>query len=75
VTDLRSARSRYDLQGRRESAAFEYGASWLGDRARFAQGLPKTQGYGPEMMGRSSRSMTMAISSRFVAIGIAVSHR
>ena len=22
---------RYDLQGRRESAVFEYGASWLGD--------------------------------------------
>ena len=29
---------RYDLQGRRESAVFEYGASWLGDPARFALG-------------------------------------
>jgi len=29
---------RYDLQGRRESAAFEYGAGWLGAPARFALG-------------------------------------
>ena len=29
---------RYDLQGRRESAAFEYSAVWLGDAARFALG-------------------------------------
>ena len=29
---------RYDLQGRRESAVFEYGTSWLGDPARFALG-------------------------------------
>src|ERR1700722_2865826 len=29
-------RLRYDLQGRRENAAFEYGAGWLGDPARFA---------------------------------------
>src|ERR1700677_5071512 len=29
---------RYDLQGRRENAAFEYAAAWLGDRARFALG-------------------------------------
>ena len=29
---------RYDLQGRRESAVFEYGASWLGAPARFALG-------------------------------------
>ena len=34
---------RYDLQGRRENAAFEYGAGWLGDSARFALGLPKTR--------------------------------
>ena len=27
--------SRYDLQGRRENAAFEYAAGWLGERARF----------------------------------------
>jgi serine/threonine-protein kinase HipA len=27
---------RYDLQGRRESAAFEYGAGWLGDPERGA---------------------------------------
>ena len=29
---------RYDLQGHRESAAFEYGADWLGDAARFSLG-------------------------------------
>ncbi|HEY5049083.1 MAG TPA: type II toxin-antitoxin system HipA family toxin [Rhizomicrobium sp.] len=29
---------RYDLQGRRENAAFEYSAEWLGDRNRFALG-------------------------------------
>ena len=29
---------RYDLQGRRESAAFEYDAGWFGDPARFALG-------------------------------------
>ena len=29
---------RYDLQGRRESAAFEYGAGWLGEPAHFALG-------------------------------------
>src|SRR5436190_3200982 len=27
---------RYDLQGRRENAVFEYSAGWLGDSARFA---------------------------------------
>jgi serine/threonine-protein kinase HipA len=27
---------RYDLQGRRENAAFEYAAGWLGDPARFS---------------------------------------
>ena len=26
---------RYDLQGRRENAAFEYAAGWLGEHARF----------------------------------------
>jgi hypothetical protein len=29
---------RYDLQGRRENAAFAYSAGWLGDGARFALG-------------------------------------
>ena len=29
---------RYDLQGHRENAAFEYSASWLADPARFALG-------------------------------------
>jgi serine/threonine-protein kinase HipA len=29
---------RYDLQGRRENAAFEYSAGWLGDGAHFALG-------------------------------------
>ena len=29
---------RYDLQGRRESAAFEYDAGWLGDPAHFTLG-------------------------------------
>ena len=29
---------RYDLQGRRENAAFEYSAGWLGDETHFALG-------------------------------------
>jgi serine/threonine-protein kinase HipA len=37
---------RYDLQGHRESAAFEYSAVWLGDAGRFAlgPGLPLQPG-------------------------------
>lgn len=37
---------RYDLQGHRENAAFEYGAEWLGDPVRFALGptLPLLRG-------------------------------
>ena len=39
---------RYDLQGRRESAAFEYGAAWLGDPARFALGPTLPLQVGPQ---------------------------
>jgi serine/threonine-protein kinase HipA len=37
---------RYDLQGRRENAAFEYSGAWLGDPERFALGptLPLQSG-------------------------------
>ena len=34
--ELKVGTLRYDLQGRRENAAFEYGAGWLGDPARFS---------------------------------------
>jgi serine/threonine-protein kinase HipA len=39
---------RYDLQGRRENAAFEYGAGWLGDPAHFALGLTLSLQAGPQ---------------------------
>jgi serine/threonine-protein kinase HipA len=39
---------RYDLQGRRENAAFEYGAGWLGDPARFALGTALPLQTGPQ---------------------------
>jgi serine/threonine-protein kinase HipA len=39
---------RYDLQGRRENAAFEYGAGWLGDPARFALGPTLPLQAGPQ---------------------------
>jgi serine/threonine-protein kinase HipA len=44
---------RYDLQGRRESAAFEYGAGWLGDPARFALGPPLPLQAGPQFHRKS----------------------
>jgi serine/threonine-protein kinase HipA len=44
---------RYDLQGRRESAAFEYGAGWLGDPARFALGPTLPIQAGPQFHRKS----------------------
>ncbi len=39
---------RHDLQGRRENAAFEYSAEWLGDPARFALGPSLPLQTGPQ---------------------------
>ena len=39
---------RYDLQGHRESAAFEYSAGWLADPARFALGPSLPLQAGPQ---------------------------
>jgi len=39
---------RYDLQGHRENAAFEYSAGWLGDAARFALGPTLPLQAGPQ---------------------------
>lgn len=39
---------RYDLQGHRENAAFEYGAGWLGAPARFALGPTLPLQTGPQ---------------------------
>jgi serine/threonine-protein kinase HipA len=44
---------RYDLQGRRENAAFEYGAGWLGDPARFALGPTLPIQAGPQFHRKS----------------------
>ena len=44
---------RYDLQGRRESAAFEYGAAWLGDPARYALGPTLPLQVGPQFHRKS----------------------
>jgi serine/threonine-protein kinase HipA len=44
---------RYDLEGRRESAAFEYGAGWLGDSARFALGPSLPLQAGPQFHRKS----------------------
>jgi serine/threonine-protein kinase HipA len=44
---------RYDLQGRRENAAFEYGAGWLGDPARFALGPTLPIHAGPQFHRKS----------------------
>src|SRR6202789_3202155 len=44
---------RYDLQGRRENAAFEYSADWLGDRARFALGPTLPLQAGPQFHRKS----------------------
>jgi len=43
----------YDLQGRRENAAFEYAAGWLGDRARFALGPTLPLQAGPQFHRKS----------------------
>src|SRR5438105_3480964 len=44
---------RYDLQGWRESAAFEYDAGWLGDPARFALGPTLLLQVGPQFHRKS----------------------
>ena len=44
---------RYDMQGRRENAAFEYGAVWLGDPARFALGPTLPLQAGPQFHRKS----------------------
>jgi serine/threonine-protein kinase HipA len=44
---------RYDLQGRRENAAFEYGASWLGDPVRFSLGPTLPFQAGPQLHRKS----------------------
>src|SRR5580692_12356793 len=44
---------RYDLQGQRESAAFEYGAGWLGAPARFALGPTLPLQVGPQFHRKS----------------------
>lgn len=50
---LQAGTLRYDLQGRRESAAFEYSAGWLGDPARFALGPTLPLRAGPQFHRRS----------------------
>jgi serine/threonine-protein kinase HipA len=44
---------RYDLQGRRENAAFEYASGWLGDPARFALGPTLPLQAGPQFHRKS----------------------
>jgi serine/threonine-protein kinase HipA len=51
--ELQVGTLRYDLQGRRESAAFEYGAGWLGDPAHFALGPTLPLQAGPQFHRKS----------------------
>lgn len=51
--ELQVGTLRYDLQGRRESAAFEYGAGWLGDPARFSLGPTLPLQAGPQFHRKS----------------------
>ena len=44
---------RYDQQGRRENAAFEYGAGWLGDPVHFALGPTLPLQPGPQFHRKS----------------------
>lgn len=44
---------RYDLQGHRENAAFEYSAAWLGDPAHFALGPTLPFQTGPQFHQRT----------------------
>jgi len=44
---------RYDLQGRRENAAFEYGVGWLGDPAHFGLGPTLPLQPGPQFHRKS----------------------
>jgi serine/threonine-protein kinase HipA len=50
---LQVGRLRYDLQGRRENAAFEYGAGWLGDPRHFALGPTLPLQVGPQFHRKS----------------------
>ncbi|HXM11799.1 MAG TPA: HipA N-terminal domain-containing protein, partial [Terriglobales bacterium] len=50
---LQVGKLRYDLQGRRESAAFEYDAGWFGDPARFALGPTLPLQTGPQFHRKS----------------------
>ncbi len=45
---------RYDFQGRRESAAFEYVTDWLGDHNRFSLGPALPLGSGPQFHRKSA---------------------
>jgi serine/threonine-protein kinase HipA len=51
--ELQVGTLRYDLQGRRENAAFEYGAGWLGDPARFSLGPTLPLQAGPQFHRKS----------------------
>jgi serine/threonine-protein kinase HipA len=51
--ELQVGTLRYDLQGRRENAAFEYSASWLGDPARFSLGPTLPLQAGPQFHRKS----------------------
>src|SRR5580658_3264678 len=44
---------RYDLQGRRENAAFQYDAGWLGDPAHFSLGPTLPLQAGPQFHRKS----------------------
>jgi serine/threonine-protein kinase HipA len=44
---------RYDLQGRRENAAFEYSVGWLGDPAHFSLGPTLPLQAGPQFHRKS----------------------
>ena len=50
---LQAGTLRYDLQGRRESAVFEYGAGWLGDPACFSLGPTLPLQAGPQFHRKS----------------------
>ncbi|HXU17635.1 MAG TPA: type II toxin-antitoxin system HipA family toxin [Terriglobales bacterium] len=51
--ELQIATLRYDLQGRRENVAFEYGPRWLGDPARFSLGPTLPLQAGPQFHRKS----------------------
>jgi serine/threonine-protein kinase HipA len=51
--ELQVGTLRYDLQGRRENAAFEYGAGWLGNSAHFSLGPALPLQAGPQFHRKS----------------------